>query len=193
VIPAIITTGTYSATTAPAVPALNSPEAILALATAYHEAAMQLVGVQRRVAELAPAAEAWEVLAEGTGNYSLREAAAILTQDPAISIGQNRLMTFVRDEGMVDAKGRPYAKHNRHLVQRPVSYNHPRTGEPVLIASISAAIRSQNASSPALRLTSAAVRPHPDFARIAATLLACWPSSPLPVPVIFPPALFPLP
>lgn len=87
---------------------------------------------ESRAAELEPAAEAWEVLAEGNGNYSLREAAAILTQDPAINIGQNRLMTFIRDEAMVDAKGRPYARYNRYLVQRPVSYNHPRTNEPVL-------------------------------------------------------------
>lgn len=131
VLPAIRKTGSYVSAAAP-VPALNSPEGILALASAYHQAAQLLVGAEQRVAELEPAAEAWEVLAEGTGNYSLREAAAILTQDPAINIGQNRLMTFIRDEGMVDVKGRPYAKHNAHLVQRPVSYNHPRTNEPVL-------------------------------------------------------------
>jgi len=122
VLPAIRRTGTFSVAT---IDRRELAQMILAEADRADLA-------EAKAAQLAPAAEAWEVLAEGTGNYSLREAAAILTQDPAINIGQNRLMTFIRDEGMVDGKGRPYAKHNRHLVQRPVSYNHPRTGEPQL-------------------------------------------------------------
>jgi anti-repressor protein len=91
---------------------------------------------EARVAELAPAAQAWVVLADSTGDYSLRDAAHILNRDPAIGIGQNRLMRFLRDEGLVDRKGVPYAKHSRHLVERPVSYSHPHTGEPILTQQI---------------------------------------------------------
>jgi anti-repressor protein len=91
---------------------------------------------EQRAAELEPAAQAWGVLAEAKGDYSLREAAFMLSRDPVIEIGQNRLMRFIRDEAMVDAKGRPYAKHVRHLVERPVSYDHPRTGEPTLTSQI---------------------------------------------------------
>jgi anti-repressor protein len=91
---------------------------------------------EARVAELIPAAEAWGVLAEATGDYSLRDAAHILNRDRAISTGQNRLMRFLRDEGLVDRRGIPYARHSRHLVERPIAYSHPHTGEPVLKSQI---------------------------------------------------------
>jgi len=87
-------------------------------------------------AELAPAAEAWEVLGDAEGDYSLRDAAHILNRDPAISTGQNRLLRFLRDEGLVDRRGIPYARHSRHLVERPITYPHPQTGEPVLKSQI---------------------------------------------------------
>jgi prophage antirepressor-like protein len=91
---------------------------------------------ERRVAELEPAAGAWEALATADGDYSLRDAAHILNRDPAISTGQNRLMRFLRDEELVDRKGIPYVKYARYLVERPVSYDHPHTGEPVLTSQI---------------------------------------------------------
>jgi prophage antirepressor-like protein len=84
-----------------------------------------------RAAELAPAAEAWGALAEATGDYSLREAALILTRDHGIETGQNRLMKALSTLGMVDDRGRPYARHNAHLVARPVTWTHP-SGEPRL-------------------------------------------------------------
>jgi len=126
VIPAIRRTGTY---TAADISKRDLARMIIAEAD-------RADGAEARAAELAPAAEAWGVLAEAKGDYSLREAAFMLSRDPVIEIGQNRLMRFLRDEGMVDAKGRPYAKHVRHLVERPVSYDHPRTGEPVLTSQI---------------------------------------------------------
>jgi prophage antirepressor-like protein len=89
-----------------------------------------------RAAELVPAAEAWAVLGDAKGDYSLRDAAHMLNRDPAISIGQNRLMAFLRDEGMVDRKGVPYVRYARYLVERPLSYVHPHTGEPVLTKQI---------------------------------------------------------
>jgi prophage antirepressor-like protein len=91
---------------------------------------------EQRIAELEPAAGAWETLATADGDYSLRDAAHILNRDPALSTGQNRLMRFLRDEGMVDRKGVPYVRYTRYLVERPVSYTHPNTGEPVLTQQI---------------------------------------------------------
>jgi len=93
---------------------------------------------ERRVAELEPAAGAWETLADAEGDYSLRDAAHMLCRDPAIAgrIGQNRLMAYLRSEGMIDRKGIPYARYTKYLVERPISYNHPHTGEPVLTRQI---------------------------------------------------------
>lgn len=129
VLPSIRTTGGYDS---PKVPALNSPEAILQLAEAYADAARRLVGAQKRVAELEPAAEAWETLADAEGDFSIRDAAHVLNRDPAINTGQNRLMRFLRAENLVDRKGVPYVRYSRYLVERPVAYEHPHTGEPVL-------------------------------------------------------------
>lgn len=133
-LPTIRRTGGYGQQAA--APALDTPEGVLALAAHFHETAKRLVFAEAKVAELAPAAENWTVLASAKGDYSLREAAFMLSRDPVIEIGQNRLMRFIRDESMVDAKGRPYASHVRHLVERPVSYDHPRTGEPVLTSQL---------------------------------------------------------
>lgn len=135
VLPSIRRTGAY-AVPAAARPTLSSPEGILALAEAYHEAAKQLVDAEQRVAELEPAAEAWETLAAAEGDYSLRDAAHVLNRDPAISMGQNRLMRFLRDEALVDRNGTPYVRYARYLRERPVSYTHPHTGEPVLTRQI---------------------------------------------------------
>jgi prophage antirepressor-like protein len=126
VIPAIRRTGTYAA------PAISKRE----LARMIIAEADRADAAEARAAELVPAAEAWGVLAEATGDYSLREAAHILNRDPAISTGQNRLMRFLRDEGLVDRRGIPYARHSRHLVERPIAYSHPHTGEPVLKSQI---------------------------------------------------------
>jgi len=135
VLPAIRRTGTYRS--APAhVPPIDSPEDVLRLAAAFHDAAQRLVGAERRAADLELGAEAWSALADAAGDYSLRDAAFILTRDPGISTGQNRLMRFLRAEGLVDRKGVPYARYAHYLVERPISYTHPHSGEPVLKSQI---------------------------------------------------------
>jgi anti-repressor protein len=134
VLPAIRKTGSYSAPSPepqPYVADLTKPEGVLALASLYQDAARQLVAATQRVAELEPAAEAWDVLASAEGDYSLRDAAHMLNRDPLIVIGQNRLMAFLRTEGLVDRKGIPYARYGRYLVERPGSYPHPKTRAPV--------------------------------------------------------------
>ncbi|MFC7450505.1 phage antirepressor KilAC domain-containing protein [Rhodococcus daqingensis] len=87
---------------------------------------------EAKVAELEPSAAAWDALGQAAGDYSLREAAQILSRDPAIATGQNRLNVTLAELGMVDKTGQPYQKHINHLVRRPRSYDHPRTGEPQL-------------------------------------------------------------
>jgi DNA-damage-inducible protein D len=87
---------------------------------------------EQHAAELAPSAKAWDTLADVKGDYSLRDAAHILNRDPNISTGQQRLLKTLRSLGMIDQRGIPYAKHAAHLVERPRTYKHPQTGEPVL-------------------------------------------------------------
>lgn len=122
VLPAIRKTGSYSATE------VSRKELALMVIQAEEEKEV----LATRVRELEPAAQAWDVLASASGDYSLRDAAFILNRDPAISTGQNRLLRSIREFDMVDRNGVPYAKHASHLVERATSYNHPHTGEPVL-------------------------------------------------------------
>ncbi|NKV94954.1 phage antirepressor protein [Rhodococcus hoagii] len=87
---------------------------------------------EAKVAELEPAAAAWESLADAEGDYSLREAAQILSRDPAINTGQNRLAKSLRELGVLDRRGEPYQTHINHIRRRPTAYTHPHTGEPKL-------------------------------------------------------------
>lgn len=122
VLPSIRKTGSYSVTE------VSRKELALMVIQAEEEKEV----LATRVRELEPAAQAWDVLASASGDYSLRDAAFILNRDPAISTGQNRLLRLIREFDMVDRNGIPYAKHAPHLVERATSYNHPHTGEPVL-------------------------------------------------------------
>lgn len=122
VIPSIRKTGSYS------VAEISRKDLALMVIQAEEERE----ALATRVRELEPAAQAWDVLASASGDYSLRDAAHILNRDPAISTGQNRLLRSIREFDMTDRNGVPYAKHATHLVERATSYNHPHTGEPVL-------------------------------------------------------------
>lgn len=127
VIPQIRKTGRYE--TAP-VPRREPSK--LELARDLVSALEAQEAAEARVKELEAPAAAWNVLADASGDYSLRDAAHILNRDPNIATGQHRLMKFIRDLGMVDRKGVPYAKHSAHLVERPQTYLHPQTREVVL-------------------------------------------------------------
>lgn len=82
-----------------------------------------------RVLELEPPARAWTSLADSAGDYSLRDAAQILTRDHGVETGQNRLMDTLRDWGWVDGKDIPYQRVvDQGLLRSKVqSYEHPRT------------------------------------------------------------------
>jgi DNA-damage-inducible protein D len=93
---------------------------------------------ERHAAELTPSAAAWDHLASGDGDWSIGDAAKILSRDPAIATGQNRLCTTLHGWGWIyragDGKWR--AKQAQvecgRLSEVPQSHYHPRTGDLVL-------------------------------------------------------------
>lgn len=80
----------------------NVGNALARLDDDEHDARM---AAEARIAEIAPAADAWGALADATGDYSVREAAQLLSRDPAITIGQNRLFAYLRDIRWVGTGG----------------------------------------------------------------------------------------
>ena len=126
-------TGRYSAVDVPDLATHKGRLQVLQIAL---EAEQRAAVAEGYIAEIAPAAAAWNVLASAQGDFSLRDAAHVLNRDPVISTGQNRLMRALRDFQMVDRKGKPYARHSTHLRERAVAYEHPRTGEPRLTSQI---------------------------------------------------------
>jgi prophage antirepressor-like protein len=133
VIPAIRKTGSYSVATSHPLPRTFS-EALRELADAVE----QRDAAQERITELEPAADAWEKLAEAKGDYSLREAAQILSRDPLISTGQNRLAAYLREIGWVDSTKQPYQREidNGRLGRRTRDYFDQKHGETKTTAQI---------------------------------------------------------
>jgi prophage antirepressor-like protein len=126
VIPSIRRTGHYGAppAAAPAVPELSRME-ILQMAIDSEQG--RLVA-EARVAELEPAAAAWDQLAASDQDFSVREAALILGRDPHIDTGERRLFAVLRGGGLIDRQDRPYQRHAHHVRLRPRSYRDPVTG-----------------------------------------------------------------
>lgn len=132
VLPALRTTGRYEV--APALP------------TSYAEALRELAAtVEERdataaaLAIAAPAADAWNHLASAEGDFSVADAAKILSRDPQISVGRDRLFTHMSRWGWVYRPGgfdrwRVYQTQieTGRLSELPSSHYHPRTGELVL-------------------------------------------------------------
>lgn len=113
---------------------IASPEFGIRLLTELQKEREQKAALQAQVAQLEPPAQAWNTLAEAHGDYSLREAAQILSRDPAIETGQNRLMRTLHLLKWVDKHGVPYQTQIDlgRLAVRTRSYTHPHTGDPQL-------------------------------------------------------------
>lgn len=126
VVPAIRKTGSYQAAPAHPLPRTFS-EALRELADAVE----QRDAAEQRITELQPAADAWEKLADAKGDYSVREAAQILSRDPLITTGQNRLFAYMRHIGWLDKSGTPYQTQVDlgRILPIATSYSHPRTGD----------------------------------------------------------------
>lgn len=126
VLPAIRQTGRYEVE-----PQHVLPQTLPQALRAYAAEVEARESAQRALAAAEPKADAWDTLASATGDYSVREAAYILNRDPAIDTGQNRLFGKLRELGLVDKGGTPYASHARHLRLRAGSYLNQTTGEQV--------------------------------------------------------------
>lgn len=132
VLPAIRETGSYS------VAAYQLPQTFAEALRAYAAEVESHEVTKGALAEAAPKAESWEVLAEATGDYSVREAAQILNRDPHINTGQNRLFKTMHDIGWIDSRGEPYQRHvdADRLRRRTLTYKHPHTGDPVVTSQV---------------------------------------------------------
>ncbi|MEV1315291.1 phage antirepressor KilAC domain-containing protein [Micromonospora arborensis] len=93
----------------------------------------------RELATVAPKAQAWDTLASADGDFSVGDAAKILSRDPVIKLGQGRLFTVLHDLGWLyrqrgDQRWRAYQPpiEAGRLSELPSSHYHPRTGELVL-------------------------------------------------------------
>lgn len=96
---------------------------------------------EARVAELEPVAKSWNVLAAADGDFSVADAAKLLSRDPEVTMGRDRLFTVLAAQKWTYrqiADGRPrvmqYAVERGWMSELPQSHYHPRTGELVLDA-----------------------------------------------------------
>jgi anti-repressor protein len=134
VIPAIRKTGRYE--TAPALPQTYT-EALRCLLAEVE----QREATEAKLAEVTPAAEAWNHLATATGDYAVADAAKILSRHPQIKVGRDRLFTVMHGYGWIyrrqlDSRWTTYqvAVERGWLTELASSHYHPRTGELVLDA-----------------------------------------------------------
>lgn len=132
VLPAIRKTGRYEA--APAIPQTFAEALQLAA-----DQARQIEAQAAALAEVAPAAEAWNHLASANGDYAVADAAKILSRHPDITIGRDRLFTVMAREKwiyrrLLDQRWAVLqsAIERGWLTEMPSSHYHPRTGELVL-------------------------------------------------------------
>ncbi|WP_078316036.1 phage antirepressor KilAC domain-containing protein [Mycobacterium sp. D16Q16] len=104
VLPAIRKTGTYSAY--PAQPRELPSKRELAQMVIDAEDRAEIESRARfeaesRAKELEAPASAWSHMAESSGDYGVADAAKVLSRDPAISIGRDRLFSYMAAEGWI--------------------------------------------------------------------------------------------
>ena len=105
VLPEIRKTGQYGV---PAID-LSDPIAAIEQANARSQAAVEIAKSERaarieaesRAKELEAPASAWSHMAESSGDYEVADAAKVLTRDPNIKIGRDRLFSFMAAEGWI--------------------------------------------------------------------------------------------
>jgi prophage antirepressor-like protein len=128
VLPSIRRTGGYG------VPAPRPAEVSRRdLALMVLEAEDARAAAEAKVAALEPRARAADTLVIADGDVTLREAAQILSRDPAISMGQNRLSKYLKQIGWISQDQRPYQRHvdAGRLKMRLVEWEHPDYGPQV--------------------------------------------------------------
>jgi prophage antirepressor-like protein len=105
VLPEIRRTGSYSHI--PAVPRELPSKKELAQWVVEAEERAELAEAKAR--ELAGPASSWNELAESAGDYSVADAAKVLSRDPNINVGRDRLFRFMHGEGWI-FRSRPGTK-----------------------------------------------------------------------------------
>lgn len=141
VLPTLRKTGSYE------VQAISLPEALRRYADeveARERAEAQVIVARQQVAALEAPAASWQALASSDGDYSVEQAAKILSRDPHIEIGRDRLFELLRELRWVfrskeHGMRRPWAAYQSaiqtgRLVHRARSHAHPHTGATVLDA-----------------------------------------------------------
>lgn len=128
VLPSIRKTGGYIA------PVTGLDE--LEVAERYLQALRDKRALAERVAELTPAAEAWGSYISSAGDYSVNEAAKILSRDHAIHTGERRLRSTLEEMGWVYRQsGEPRASQAQidlgRMAEKASFYYHPESGERV--------------------------------------------------------------
>lgn len=129
VLPAIRKTGSYS--TYPAAPTALPSKKQLAQWVIDAEERAELA--EARVIELTPPATAWNELAESAGDYSVADAAKVLSRDSLINTGERRLFKFMQSIDWIyrrDGRWKAYQRFvdSGHLVEK-VNQPFMRNGE----------------------------------------------------------------
>jgi DNA-damage-inducible protein D len=114
---------------------VQAQKTLQAIAIAKEErAARQLA--EHELGIVRPKAEAWNTLASAHGDYSVADAAKILSRDPYIKLGERRLFTLLGDLGWTFRAGdgrwrikQDVLEKTHRLSELPSSHYHPRTGE----------------------------------------------------------------
>ncbi|WP_336818925.1 phage regulatory protein/antirepressor Ant [Gordonia sp. MMO-8] len=119
----------------PVAPAELSRRDILTMAL---EAEDRADAAEAKMRELAAPAKSWQLLADASGDFSVAEAAKILSRDPEITTGRDRLFAFMADHKWI-FRARSYrggweayqtAVDTGRLVERPATpFLNSRTGE----------------------------------------------------------------
>lgn len=134
VLPALRKTGTYS------IPAAK-PMTEIEMARNYVAALEREEALKAENAELKPKAHSWDTLASGEGDFSVADAAKILSRDPSITIGRDRLFERLADmrwlyRQQADGRWRAYQAQvdTGRLSELPQKYENKQTGQLALAA-----------------------------------------------------------
>ncbi|WP_197514661.1 phage antirepressor KilAC domain-containing protein, partial [Mycobacterium sp. 852013-50091_SCH5140682] len=93
------------------------------------------IEAEGRAKELEAPASAWQHMASSQGDYMVRDAAKVLSRDPNIEIGQQRLFKFMQAEGWIYRENGAWKPYQTQIqtgrlaekLNRP--YLNERTGE----------------------------------------------------------------
>jgi prophage antirepressor-like protein len=80
---------------------LTHPDRMIEALTALKSEREARQVAEHRVSELEAPAAAWTALADADGDYSVGDAAKVVSRDPGVSIGRNGLFTWMGDHGWI--------------------------------------------------------------------------------------------